>query len=282
VGAFTLYPFAQAIWTSLQIDSPILEPHFAGVDNYVELLTSEFFGAALRVTLQFSFIATPLVVTLAVLAASLLNQPFPGNAALRVGMLIPWALPASAVGVIWKWLFIDQFGALNALLYSSHLISAYVPWLTTPSLAMFAVIVAHIWAALPLATILVLVAMRAIPADLYDAAAIDGAGVLHRFRHVTLPGIRPMLVIVAIYEAILALTSFDITFSLTHGGPGTATTLITYFTWSESFKMLNFGHGAALAIIIAVGTLVAILGLLRALPPGALMDVAPDARGTSS
>jgi ABC-type sugar transport system permease subunit len=99
---------------------------------------------------------------------------------------------------------------------------------------------------------------------------------------VTLPGIRPMLVIVAIYEAILALTSFDITFSLTHGGPGTATTLITYFTWSESFKMLNFGHGAALAIIIAVGTLVAILGLLRALPPGALMDVAPDARGTSS
>src|SRR5260370_10253169 len=198
VGAFTLYPFAQAVWTSLHIDSPILEPQFAGLDNYAELLTSAFFVDALRVTLEFSVVAIPLVVVLAVLTASLLSQPFPGNMALRVGMLVPWALPPSAVGVTWKWLFVDQFGALNALLFSSHIIGTYLPWLTTPSLAMFAVIVAHIWAALPLSTILLLAALRAIPLDLYDAAAIDGAGVLQRFRHVTLPGIRPMLVIVAI------------------------------------------------------------------------------------
>jgi ABC-type sugar transport system permease subunit len=124
--------------------------------------------------------------------------------------------------------------------------------------------------------------MQAIPRDLYEAAAIDGSGVLSRFRHVTLPGIRPMLVVVALYETILALTSFDITFSLTHGGPGTATTLVTYFTWSESFKMLNFGHGAALAVVIAAASLLAILAILRVMPPGALVDAPSQAGARAS
>lgn len=277
VAAFTVYPFGQALWTSMYVDSPILEPRFAGLENYLEVLTSGVFVTAVRVTLVFTAIATPLVVVLAVLAAALLTQPFFGNTLLRAGMLLPWALPASVVGVVWKWLFIDQFGALNALLYSAHIITAYIPWLTTPNLAMLAVIVAHVWATLPLATILVLAAMQAVPRDLYEAAAIDGSGVMSRFRHITLPGIRPMLVVVALYEAVLALTSFDITFSLTHGGPGTATTMLTYFTWSESFKMLNFGHGAALAVVIGLASLVVVLAILRVMPPGALVDARSEA-----
>ena len=107
---------------------------------------------------------------------------------------------------------------------------------------------------------------------LYDSAAVDGAGVMQRFWQVTLPGIRPMLVIVALYEVLMAITNFDIVYSLTQGGPGTATTVVTYFTWAESFKKLDFGKGSALAVLIALGSLLVILVLVRAIPRGALVE----------
>ncbi len=158
------------------------------------------------------------------------------------------------------------------MIASLGIIDRYIQWLTTPSLARLAVVVVFIWAQLPLTSIFLLAALQAIPQDLYDAAAVDGAGAFDRFRAVTFPGIRPMLVIVALFELLMAITNFDITYSLTQGGPGTATTMLTYFTWVESFKKLDFGRGAALAIIIALASLVAILVLIRAMPKGALVE----------
>jgi multiple sugar transport system permease protein len=114
--------------------------------------------------------------------------------------------------------------------------------------------------------------LQAVPDDLYEAAELDGAGPLGRFRAVTLPGIRPMLVVVALFELLMAISNFDIVYSLTQGGPGTATTMLTYFTWSESFKQLDFGEGSALAILIALSSLAAILVLVRAMPKDALVE----------
>jgi ABC-type sugar transport system permease subunit len=161
------------------------------------------------------------------------------------------------------------------MLYEIGVIDSYIEWLTSPRLAMMAVLIAFAWAQTPLATALLLVAIQVVPGELYDAASLDGAGSWNRFRAITLPSIRPMLVIVILYELLMAITTFDITYSLTHGGPGTATTLLTYFTWSESFKMLNFGNGAALAILIALASVLLIVGLLRAMPRDALLG---DAR----
>jgi ABC-type sugar transport system permease subunit len=168
-------------------------------------------------------------------------------------------------------MFLDSWGALNVMLYEIGAIDSYIEWLTSPRLAMMAVLVAFAWAQTPLATALLLVAVQIVPGELYDAAALDGARSWSRFRDITLPSIRPMLVIVILYELLMAITTFDITYSLTHGGPGTATTLLTYFTWSESFKMLNFGNGAALAILIALASILLIVGLLRAMPRDALL-----------
>ena len=187
-------------------------------------------------------------------------------------LLLPWAIPTAISGVIWKGVFADSWGALNASLYSLGLISNYVEWLTTPSLARLTVVIAHLWTQFPMAAVLILAAMQAIPNELYESAAIDGASPWQRFRYVTLPGIRAMLVIVTLYEILVALTAFDITYGLTGGGPGTATTLISYFTWAETFKMLNFGRGAALAVIIALISIILIVGLLRAMPKDALVE----------
>lgn len=272
IAFFTFYPFWHAIRQSLYVSSPIFAPRFAGLNNYREVIRSSYFLDATRTTLFFTVITVPVLVVFATLVALLLNERFVGNTALRVGMLLPWAVPATVAGVIWQWIFQDSAGALNALLYSTGVITDYIQWLTTPSLAMMAVIIVFIWSQLPLAAIFLLAAIQAIPDDLYEAAALDGAGPLGRFRAITLPGIRSMLVIVTLYELLLALTNFDITYSLTHGGPGTATTMVTYFTWSVSFKMLDFGQGSALAIIIALGSLVAILALVRAMPRDVLIE----------
>jgi ABC-type sugar transport system permease subunit len=272
VAVFTIYPVGRALYQSMRIESPIFPSRFVGLQNYRDVLGGMFFAEAVGNTVRFAAVTVPLVVVLGVLTALLLNESFVGNALLRVGMLLPWALPATVAGLIWKWLFLDSWGALNAGLYSMGLIDNYIPWLTTPGLAQMAVVVVFLWTQLPLAAIFLLAALQAIPNELYDAAAVDGAGILERFWRVTLPGIRPMLVIVALYETLMAFTNFDIVYSLTQGGPGTTTTMVTYFTWVESFKKLDFGAGSALAVIIALASLVVILILVRAIPKGALVE----------
>lgn len=272
VALFTLYPFGRAIYESTRISSPIFPPEYVGLQNYRDVIGSRYFFSAAETTLLFTIITTPILVVLGVLVAVLLNERFIGNTALRIGMLLPWAIPATVAGVIWKWIFLDSWGALNALLYSAGIIDKYIGWLTTPKLAMMAVVVVFVWSQLPLAAIFLLAALQSISDDLYDAAAIDGASVFGRFWAVTLPGIRPMLVIVALYELLMAITNFDIVYALTQGGPGSATTMLTYFTWSESFKRLDLGRGSALAIMIALGSLAAILVLIQAMPRDALVD----------
>jgi multiple sugar transport system permease protein len=272
VAVFTLYPFGRAAYESTRIASPIFPPRYVGLENYRDVIGSDYFVDSALTTLRFAAITVPLLVVLSVLVALLLNESFVGNMALRIGMLLPWAIPATVAGLIWKWIFLDSWGALNAVLYSAGIIDTYIRWLNSPRLAMMAVVVVFLWSQLPLASIFLLAALQAVPDDLYEAAELDGAGSLGRFRAVTLPGIRPMLVVVALFELLMAISNFDIVYSLTQGGPGTATTMLTYFTWSESFKQLDFGQGSALAILIALASLAAILVLVRAMPKDALVE----------
>jgi ABC-type sugar transport system permease subunit len=272
VALFTLYPVGRAVYQSTRIESPIFPSRFVGLENYRDVLGGLYFREAAGTTLWFALASVPLLIVLGVLVALLLNESFIGNAVLRVGMLLPWALPATVAALIWKWIFLDTWGALNVGLYTTGLIDNYIGWLTTPHLARMAVVVVFIWTQLPLIAIFILAALQAIPGELYDSAAVDGAGVFGRFWNITLPGVRPMLVIVTLYAVLMAFTNFDIVYALTQGGPGTATTLVAYFTWVESFKKLDFGAGSALAVIIALGSLAVILVLLRAIPKGALVE----------
>lgn len=271
VAAFTLYPYIYALWSSIRVMSPLLPPAFAGLKNYKAVITSIYFLRAVRHTLVFTAASVPITAVLGLLTASLLNRRFFGDALLKAMVLLPWAIPIAISGVVWRGFFNSGWGALNAVLYMAGIIPKYIGWLTTPSLAMSVVITAQIWTQFPFAAVLILAAMQAIPEELYEAAAIDGAGLLQRFFHVTLPGVRAMLAIVVIFETLMGLTTFDLTYALTGGGPGTATTLVSYYTWAESFKMLNFGNGSALAVILAVVSLAMILAIIQFIPKGALI-----------
>jgi ABC-type sugar transport system permease subunit len=152
------------------------------------------------------------------------------------------------------------------MLFQLGLIDSYIPFLSNPQLALGTVAVAQVWREFPLAAILVLAGLQTVPAELYEAANIDGASALARFRHITLPLVRPSLLVVLVYETMTAVAVFDLVYVLTGGGPGNATTLFSWFAYAASFKLLNLGQGAALSLMMAVGLILLIVAYLRLLP----------------
>lgn len=207
-----------------------------------------------------------LAVTLYGLGTSLLlNQAVLGSALLKVVVLLPWAIPAVISGIIWRWIFDGDYGVLNGLLLVTGAIGRYVPWMSHTITARLCMVVAHMWKQGPLAAVFLLAALQVIPAEVYDAAHIDGAGRFKAFRFVTLPYLKATLALVLIYETIVAIATFDLVYVMTGGGPADATAIIGWYAYTEIFRFLNLGHGAALAIILGV-LLLALVGVyLRAL-----------------
>lgn len=267
VVVFTVYPFGYAIWTSLH-RVLLVKPTapFIGLKNYLQVFSSIYFGEALLNTLLFTVITTPIIVASALAVGRLLLTKFVGRGIVRAVILLPWAMPGAVTGIVWVWIFHARWGILNAALLKLHVISSYIDWLDDPILAKFSVMVAHIWTQIPFASVLVMAALTTINRELYEAADVDGAGAPRKLFSITIPHIKGMLTIAVIYELIMGLTSYDLTYSMTGGGPGGATTLLPYYIWAESFKQLQLGRGAALGVILALITLALILGIMRAVP----------------
>jgi multiple sugar transport system permease protein len=178
-------------------------------------------------------------------------------------LLIPWAIPYVANGLMWKWIYDSGYGALNGLLYQLDFIDKYMIWLGDSRKTLALVTNAFIWKEVPLATILLLVTMKSIPADLYGAAKVDGAGAWRRFLHITLPCLRPGFALVMIYETMMAVRHFDLFFILTEGGPAEATHVLAWQVYAETFRKLSFGTGSALAYVMATVTFLLAFSVIR-------------------
>lgn len=268
VGLFTVFPFVYAAVTSTHkvlLTLPGQTP-FVGLKNYLDVLSDGSTQIAVRNTALFTGLTVPCVTVLGLLVALLLNQPIRGFGVLRALVLLPWAIPLVSAGIIWRLLLHGDFGALNGLLLQVGAVHSYVPWLSSPHLAMYAVIVAHVWREFPLPAILFLAGLQVIPGEVVDASTVDGAGVWARLRYVTLPYLRGPLLIVLVYETMISISVFDLVYVLTGGGPGTATSLFSWYAYAASFTFLNLGQGAALSFIMAaalLGLIVAYLRLVR-------------------
>lgn len=265
--AVMLVPLAYALWTSLyalNLRRPRLVP-FVGLDNYAAVLRNPLFLAAVERTALFTVLAVVGVTVLGLLAALLLNQAFPGRRILSACLLIPWAIPSVANGLMWKWIYDANYGALNGLLLQIGLIRHGMVWLGDSDRTLPLIANAFVWKEVPLAAILLLVNLKAIPSDLHAAARVDGAPAWQRFRHITLPALRPGFTLVAVYEAMVAVRHFDLFFLLTEGGPGNASDVVAWRIYVETFRNLNFGLGAAMAYVLAIATLLMSYGLIRTL-----------------
>ena len=267
VVLMTLYPIGYALWTSLH-EVMILFPGepFIGLRNYQRVVTSNYFQDALRNSLVFTAFTAPSVVLIGTLIALFLQQKFFGSQVVRSIVLLPWVLPGGISAMLWIWVFHPSFGMLNGIIRDLGLIQASIHWLTNPHTALMAVAIAHVWTQIPFAVVLMMAALSTINFETLEAAAIDCRSPVKRLRHIIFPEIKAMIVVLLVYNALTAFTSYDLVYAMTGGGPGTATTLLSFQIWRESFSMYDFGAGSAVAFIVVSISAVLIVAITRALP----------------
>ena len=227
---------------------------FVWFDNYTDLFSNELFWTSVSRTVVFTVVSVVAIAFIALLIALLLNEEFRGRRFLSTILLIPWAIPYVANALMWKWIYDSGYGALNGILFQFDFIDKYVVWLGDQNKTVFLIANAFVWKEVPLATILLLVTLKSIPDDLYQAARVDGATIWQRFIHVTLPAMRPGFMLVMIYETMMAIRHFDLFFVLTEGGPGDASHVLSWHIYVETFRNLSFGSGAAMSYVLALAT----------------------------
>lgn len=265
ISIFTIYPLLYAVRTSLYdivLTMPFIRP-YVGAGNYRDVLGSYYFRGSLFNTLVYAGISVCLVTLIGLGVSFLLNAPFKLSGALRVLILFPWAIPFVVSGVIWKWIFNSSYGVFNGLLYTLGIIDSYVSWLSHPFYAKLCLVTAHVWKEMPFASILFLAGLQAVPRELFDACKVDGGTSWSIFRYVIFPLLRPVLLVIVIYETMIGITTFDLVYVMTGGGPGDSTSLLSWYAYAETFKFLNLGKGAALSIILALLILAIIIGYIR-------------------
>ncbi|MFW6325074.1 MAG: carbohydrate ABC transporter permease, partial [Desulfovibrionales bacterium] len=222
---------------------------FVWFKNYRFLLSDPNFWNSLRFTVLFVLVSVPLEILLGLAIALVLNEPIRFRGLLRACVLIPWAIPAAVSGRVFELIYNYSYGAANALLLRLGLTETPVNWLGTDWGAFFAIVAADAWKTTPFAAIILLAGLSSIPEPLYAQARIDQASMVRRFFRITLPLIKPVLIVAVLFRTIQALRIFDVIFVLTGGGPGGATESLSLFAYSF-FSAGDFGYGSAVSVIL--------------------------------
>ena len=261
LALFLAYPLLYNAWTSVhdvELGSLLggAEP-FNGVDNYRAVLDDPGFWHSVRLSLVFTLASLLFQFAIGFALALLFARPFPLNGLLRSLLLVAWLLPPVVSGTLFRWLLDAESGAYNALLTAAGLGTLSHDWLTDPSTSLAGVVFANIWVGVPFNMLLLLVGLHTIDPELYEAAAIDGAGAWQRFRHITLPLMRPVSVTVLLLGLIYTFKVFDIVFVMTGGGPVDATRVLSLYVYEVFFKFFRFGQGAAAGLLLLVVPLLA-------------------------
>ena len=227
---------------------------FVGFDNYLKVLEDPLFLLSLGNTLLFTAFTVISEVVLAVMIAILINQQDIWTSRItRFLILLPYAVPPIANGLIWSFIYNGKLGFLNRLLYSVGAIDSPIDWTANPDTALYAVAVPYIWRTLPFAILLVHAALQGISKELFEAASVDGAGAWHRFRHITLPLIMPVIVVLLVLRTSFAVAVFDEILAITQGGPGDATWVASWYSYKKGFAPpFDIGAGAASAFLLAL------------------------------
>jgi multiple sugar transport system permease protein len=246
---FSSIPVLATFTISLLDWDLIRAPRFVGIDNYVKLLTDDaVFRRVLFNTAYFVVGTVPIGVILSLLLALAMNANVRGIAFFRAVFFIPVISASVAVAVMWRWLYNTDFGLINLMLTSVGLKG--VPWLSSTAWAMPAVILMAIWKSLGYNMVIFLAGLQSIPAHLHEAAAIDGANGVQRFRHITLPLLAPTTFFVLVISVISSFQVFDLAFVLTKGGPGDATNTMVMYIYNQAFQFFHMGYAASIAWVL--------------------------------
>jgi len=259
---FMVYPVAEAVRLAFYDYNP-LNPEgasFVGLENFRTIAADPLFWQAFRQAAVWTFSSIVLQTVIGVALALLLHLPLRGIAVFRGLLLFPYIVPTVVIALILQWMLNPEIGVVNWSLRGAGLIDDNIYWLATPSLAMLSTIALNVWKYTPFVTICVLARLQTIPLELYDAAKVDGAGVLRRFADITLPQLAEVLAVVVIFRTIWTFNKFEEIYLLTRGGPGTSTFNLAIYSFEQSVANLKMGVGAATGVVMMallfVGSLV--------------------------
>jgi multiple sugar transport system permease protein len=252
LGGTILFPILKAMKMSLY-HHVLIKPQeygFAGLANYARLVHDDVFWLTLWNSFVWVSGAVGFQFAGGFVAALLLHQNFRGRAIVRTVTLLPWIIPGVVVALVWEWIYQPNYGILNDLLRRAGWLHEPVAWLSDPHLAMPAVIAANVWRGVPFFAIMLLAGLQAIPDEVYEAARVDGATVLQRFRHITLPLLGPIIVVATATRVIWTFNYADLIFVMTNGGPAHATQITSTYTLLQAYSVLDFGYAATLSIVL--------------------------------
>ena len=260
--AVFVWPLLDYAWLSLQAQSVFtgLQPEPVGLANWQRLLADGRFWQDAGQTLRFAVVSVGLELVLGLGFALLLHQRWRGRGVVRTLTLLPWALPTTVMALGWRWIFNDPNGPINALLQSLGLAS--VPFLASPQLAWQTTVLADVWKTTPFVALLLLAGLQMIPADLYEAFALEGGSPWQSLWRVTLPLLRPYIFIVLVVRLAQALGVFDLVVVLTGGGPASSTESLAVYAYLNAMRFLDFGYSATVMLGMFVLLLISAAGLL--------------------
>ncbi len=246
------YPLVRAFNMSLHkiiLIKPQLGQPFVGLENYANVIKSPYFLNALWQTFVWTSVNLSGQLLLGLLIALLLNSNFPGRALARSIMLIPWVIPSVVAVLTWKWMYDGQFGIINSWLVQLGIIDKGVAWLGNTNTAMGAILIESVWKGTPFVLVMLLAGLQAVPGELLDSSKVDGANAWQRLRFVTLPFLKPTLVIAATLTTIYSFNNFNAIWLMTEGGPLRATETLTILTYKHAFRSFNMGEATAIGVL---------------------------------
>jgi multiple sugar transport system permease protein len=253
VAAVAVYPVASGVWLSFQrynlLRAPM--PVFTGLGQYASLWTDAVFWTSVRNTLVWVSLGASSQFLLGLVTALALNRPgLRGIGVLRIGLLLPWLMPTVVAGHMWSLLLDSRIGIVNELLVRSGILPSYAAWFAQAQTAMGSVLVVDLWKNFPFFTLLLLAGLQGVPAELYEAAEVDGANAWYRFWRITLPLLTPVIVAAVILRIIGLVNSPDLMIILTHGGPGLATQVLSLLAFNDAYTGFDFGAAAAVGTVM--------------------------------
>ena len=235
-----------------------------GLDNYIYVLTdSDFLWTILPNTFGFMFVSVACSLVLGLGTALLLNQRFPGRWLVQTIILLPLMVAPVVAAIMIRWMFNDQFGIVNVVVESLGF--APIPWLTQKWTAFLAILLTDVWLWAPWFALLLLAGLQSLPPEPFEAAKIDAASAWRTFRYITLPMLRPVIVVCVVIRAIDAFRTFDSVWTISAGGPARSTEVFSLYAYVEAFQFLNFGRGSAAAVVGALIIIVFAMVLYRIL-----------------
>lgn len=247
-----VYPMVYGVYLSFYNTNLVNKWKFVGLKYYQEAFTKSEFYNSVILTFAFMILVVAGHFIVGFLLASILNKRFPGRTIFRVIFMLPWLFPETVIALLFTWIMNPMYGVLNSILKGLGIISSNVSWLGSVKLAFPAVVAVCIWKGYPLVMTMILSGLQSISQNLYEAAMIDGANKFQQFLHVTIPGLKPVMTTTIILDSVWWFKQYTLVYTMTGGGPGTATNLISLNIYGTAFNDLRFGKASAWGIIVFV------------------------------